>query len=97
MPDALGPAPRIVVGTFDAVQAMPRRNIVVIAPRLDDAVLDCGDHIRSWLDGENRTTAWSRRQRTERLVMANGRHLPFENESFDVGVDMRKGSPTLGP
>lgn len=41
---------------------------------LDVVGVDCG----------NRASAWGRRAHRERLILANGLHLPFENESFDA-------------
>jgi len=36
------------------------------------------------IDNGNRTNVWPRRSYHERLVMANGLHLPFDDESFDA-------------
>lgn len=36
------------------------------------------------IDCGNRTSFWTRRQQKNRLVMANGKHLPFESETIDV-------------
>jgi SAM-dependent methyltransferase len=35
------------------------------------------------IDCGNRVAAWSRRRHPERLLMANGQHLPFEDAAFD--------------
>ena len=35
------------------------------------------------VDCGNRAAAWSRRRHPERLLMADGRHLPFEDATFD--------------
>jgi SAM-dependent methyltransferase len=35
------------------------------------------------IDCGNRTNVWHRRKRRECLFLANGKHLPFEDESFD--------------
>lgn len=40
----------------------------------DSVGIDCG----------NRSTVWPRRIHTDRLVMANGKHLPFDDGSFDA-------------
>jgi len=39
----------------------------------DSVGIDCG----------NRSTVWPRRTHSERLLMANGKHLPFDDNSFD--------------
>ncbi len=36
------------------------------------------------IDNGNRTDVWPRRSYHERLLMANGLHLPFDDESFDA-------------
>lgn len=36
------------------------------------------------VDCGNRSAVWHRRTQRERLIMANGKHLPFEDDSFDV-------------
>lgn len=36
------------------------------------------------IDCGNRTNVWPRRSRQERLVLANGKHLPFEDGAFDA-------------
>jgi len=46
---------------------------MLAAAGFDCVGVDCG----------NRMRAWTRRQRRERLLLANGKHLPFESESFD--------------
>jgi SAM-dependent methyltransferase len=40
----------------------------------DSVGIDCG----------NRSQVWPRRQQKARLALANGKHLPFENNSFDA-------------
>ena len=40
----------------------------------DSVGIDCG----------NRTAVWPRRKHGERLLLANGKHLPFEDGSFDA-------------
>lgn len=40
----------------------------------DSVGIDCG----------NRTAVWPRRQHNERLLLANGKHLPFDDGSFDA-------------
>lgn len=36
------------------------------------------------IDNGNRTRVWSRRTHKNALLMANGMHLPFDDETFDV-------------
>lgn len=36
------------------------------------------------IDCGNRTAVWPRRRHQERLLLANGKHLPFENDTFDA-------------
>lgn len=40
----------------------------------DSVGIDCG----------NRTAVWPRRQHADRLLLANGKHLPFDDGSFDA-------------
>lgn len=40
----------------------------------DSVGIDCG----------NRTSVWPQRSHAERLLLANGKHLPFEDNSFDA-------------
>ncbi|WP_457424698.1 class I SAM-dependent methyltransferase [Roseateles sp. P5_E7] len=40
----------------------------------DSVGIDCG----------NRTSVWPRRSNADRLVLANGKHLPFDDNSFDA-------------
>jgi len=40
----------------------------------DSVGIDCG----------NRTSVWPRREHDDRLVLANGKHLPFDDNSFDA-------------
>lgn len=36
------------------------------------------------IDCGNRSNAWPKRQQRDRLYLANGKHLPFEDQSFDL-------------
>ncbi len=38
------------------------------------------------VDAGNRSEYWNRRKEKHRYVLANGKHLPFNNESFDVVI-----------
>ena len=46
---------------------------------LSDAGFDCVG-----IDCGNRSSTWTRRTHKERLFLANGKHLPFENGTFDA-------------
>jgi SAM-dependent methyltransferase len=48
-----------------------------------DLLTDAGFDILG-IDCGNRTAVWPRRQHTRRLCLANGKHLPFDDRSFDA-------------
>lgn len=65
-----GPEPRLLsVGCGTGVDVDLLRD-----DGFDSVGIDCG----------NRTAVWPRRQHGERLLLANGKHLPFDDNSFDA-------------
>jgi SAM-dependent methyltransferase len=48
-----------------------------------DHLVDAGIDVVG-IDCGNRTTVWPRRRHADRLCLANGKHLPFEDRSFDA-------------
>jgi SAM-dependent methyltransferase len=67
-------------------QGGPRRRVLSVGcgTGVDVDLLQAHGFDSIGIDCGNRTAVWPRRQHVERLLLANGKHLPFEDGTFDA-------------
>jgi SAM-dependent methyltransferase len=69
---------------FERADSTPKLLSVGCGTGIDVDILTRSGFDITGIDCGNRCTVWAQREQSDRLILANGKHLPFEDASFDM-------------